>query len=58
MAIRVEVESEIGTSCNPAKVLIYEDDDLVVTVIAEVEPKQGADGGWYPCVILKKHSKV
>ena len=48
MAIRVEVESEIGTSCNPAKVLIYEDDDLVVTVIAEVEPKQGADGGWYP----------
>ena len=54
MAVRVEVKSEIGTSCDPAKVLVYEDDRLVAEVIAEVELKQGANGGYYHCVTLKK----
>lgn len=54
MAVRVEVKSEIGTSRDPAKVLIYEDDRLVTEVVAVVELKQGVDGGWYHCVTLKK----
>lgn len=55
MAIRVEVRSEIGISLDPAKVSIYENDRLVAEVIAEVGLKQGADGGWYHCVIFKKN---
>ena len=54
MAVRVEVKSESGTSREPAKVLVFEDNRLVATIIAEVELKQGADNGWYPCVTLKK----
>jgi len=42
MAVRVNFESESGTSRDPAKVLVYEDDHLVVEVIAEVELKPGA----------------
>lgn len=54
MAIRVEVKSESAISRDPAKVSVYEDDRLVAEVIGEVEFKLGADGGWYPCVALKK----
>ena len=54
MVVKVEVKSEIGTSSDPAKVLVYEDDRLVTEVVAEIELKQGADGGWYHCVTLKK----
>lgn len=57
MAVKVEVRSEIGTSRDPAKVLVYEDDHLVAEVIAEVELKQGADGGWYHCVTLRKQEQ-
>lgn len=52
--VRVEVESEMGTSDRPACVLVYEGDHLVAKVIAEVELKPGADGGYYHCVTLKK----
>lgn len=52
--VRVEIESEIGTSHKPARVLVYEGEKLVATVIATVEPKPGADGEQYPCVTLKK----
>lgn len=52
--VRVELEQEIGISHRPARVLVYENDKLVEEVIARVEPKQGADGGWYHCVVLKK----
>ena len=58
MAVRVEVQSEAGTSRNPAKVLVYEDNRLVATVIAEVELKLGADGGWYHCVTLRTTDKA
>jgi len=54
MAVRIETKSEAGTSREPAKVSVYEDDRLVAEVIAEIELKQGADGGWYHCVTLKK----
>lgn len=54
MAIRVEVESEIATSNRPARVLVYDNNQLVTEIIAKVEPKQGADGGYYPCVTLTK----
>lgn len=53
--VRVEVESEEGTSRCPARVLVYEGDQLVVEVVARTELKRGADGGWYRCVTLKKH---
>jgi hypothetical protein len=52
--VRVEVRSEVGTSNEPAKVLIYDDERLVAEVVAKVELKQGADGGWYNCVTLQK----
>ena len=52
--VRVEVESESGTSHRPARVLVYKDDQLVAEVVAEIELKQGADGGFYHCVTLKK----
>ena len=52
--VRVELEQEVGTSRRPARVLVYEDDQLVAEVVTEVESKQGADGGYYHCVILKK----
>jgi len=54
MAIRVEIVSESGTSLDPAKVFVYENDRLVAEVVAEIELKQGADGGLYSCVTLKK----
>lgn len=58
MSIRVDIKSEAGTSRDPAKVSVYENDRLVAEVIAEVELQQGADGGWYHCVTLKKQERV
>lgn len=58
MAVIVKIQSEYGTSRDPAKVLVYENDRLVAEVIAEVELKQGADGGWYHCVTLKIKAKM
>ncbi|MFA4871888.1 MAG: hypothetical protein WC610_02410 [Patescibacteria group bacterium] len=54
MAVRVKIESERVTSPHPARVLVYEDDRLVAEVIAKVELKEGADGGFYHCVTLEK----
>ena len=56
--VRVVIESEVGTSRRPARVLVYEGGGLVAEVIAEVELKQGADGGYYHCVTLKKVEKA
>lgn len=52
--ISVEIRSEIATSRDPARVLIYDGKRLVAEVTAEVELKSGADGGYYHCVTLKK----
>ncbi len=52
--IRVEIESEGGASSDPARVLIYENEQLKTEITAKIEPKQGADGGFYPCVTLEK----
>ena len=52
--LRIDCQSESGTSHNPARVLIYEGDRLVAEVVATIEPKQGADGGYYRCVVLTK----
>jgi len=57
-AVRVEIESEGGTSSSPARVRIYDQDVLVAEVTAKVEPKQGADGGYYPCVTLENSRKA
>lgn len=55
--VRVKIKSKSVTSREPAKVLIYEDDQLVAEVIAKIEMKQGADGGWYHCVTLRKQEQ-
>jgi len=55
--VRIEIESEIGTSGQPARVLVYERGQLVAEVVAEVELKQGANGGSYHCVTLRKHER-
>lgn len=52
--IRVEIKSQVGTSHDPALVLVYFGDRLITTVTAHIEYEQGADGGYYPCVKLKK----
>ena len=39
--VRIEIESEIGTSRCPARVLVYEGSKLVAEVVAEIELKQG-----------------
>jgi len=49
-AVKVEVQSESGASHDPAYVRVYERNKLVAEVIAKVELKQGADGGYYNCV--------
>ncbi len=54
MNIKVEIESETAISDRPARMLVYEDDRLIAEVIAKIELKQGADGGYYNCVILEK----
>lgn len=58
MTIRIEIKSQIGTSSDPAKVSIYEDERLVAEVTADIEYQPGADGGQYPCVILKKSAAI
>lgn len=54
MTVEVRIESESGTSNHPARVLVYENNQLVAEVLGKIEKRQGADGGWYPCIILKK----
>lgn len=54
MAVRVEVISEEGTSSDPARILVYDNDCLVTEVVGTIEPKQGADGWYYPCVTLER----
>jgi len=50
------VRQEEGTSRDPAEVHVLEDGELVAKVIGRVEGKEGADGGFYPCVTLEIQS--
>ena len=50
--VRVETESEVATSRRPARVLVYENEQLVAEIIATIELKQGADGGYYNCIVF------
>lgn len=54
-SIRVELVDEI-TTIGPyhARVLVYDDEKLITEVHAHVEKEQGADGGYYSVVKLKK----
>ncbi|GEM_PF-5141760 len=53
--VRVELEDEI-TTVGPyyARVCVYKDDMLVAEVHAKIDQEQGADGGYYGVVKLKK----
>ena len=53
MAVRIDIQSESGTSNDPARVRVYENNTLVAERIARIEPMQGADGGWYRCIELE-----
>ncbi|MEK7151717.1 MAG: hypothetical protein AAB784_03335 [Patescibacteria group bacterium] len=52
--IRVEIAQELAIGITPAYVLIYNNDELVTTIVAEIEQEKGADGKYYPCVKLKE----
>ena len=51
--IRVECESQVGTSNRPARVLIYDGQQLVMEVEGTIEYQLGADSRQYPCIVLK-----
>jgi len=55
--VRVVVESEDAISNHPARVLVYKNNRLIAEVVAKVEPQQGADGKYYPCVTLKSRQE-
>ncbi len=50
--VRIEIRSEEATSPLPARVRIYQGETLVREIVASVDLKKGADGGFYPCVTL------
>lgn len=51
--IRIEIESQVGTSRNPASIHIYEGDRLIAEIVASTSLQPGADGGYYDCIILE-----
>jgi len=51
--IRVEMESQVITMNDAARICIYHHDQLITEIIATVRPQQGANMGIYPCVILE-----
>jgi hypothetical protein len=57
MAVKVQADSEGVLSGKPAEVRIYENDRLITKVVAKIELKQGADGGYYHCVVLTEETK-
>ena len=52
--VRVETISEDGFGLRKATIKVFSDETLVAEVVASVVPKQGGDGGFYPCVDLEK----
>jgi len=52
--VRVEIESQVGTSHRPAYVRVYQGDLLVAVVRGTVGLQKGADGGYYDCVELRQ----
>ncbi len=51
--VEVKIQSEGVATNRPAKVRVYVDGKLFTEVVAKIEPQQGADGGYYPAVILE-----
>ncbi|MFH1899569.1 MAG: hypothetical protein ABIJ82_03850 [Patescibacteria group bacterium] len=58
MKTKIEFQSEMVLSKEPAKVKIFNNRQLVATIIAKIEYQQGADGGQYPCVVFVKPAKI
>ncbi len=56
--VRVEGVDEGVRIRRDASVTIYDGDKLVTKVVAKIEKKQGADGGWYDCIVLKKEAST
>lgn len=56
--VRVETEDESVINGTPAIISVYEDEKLIMRMVAKVVPRHGADGGLYPSVIfLEKPEK-
>lgn len=54
--VRIEIESETGTGTRPARIIVYYKDEIVALITGTVEFRPGADGGQYPCVVLKQQT--
>ena len=54
ITIRIESESESATSHKPDRVLIYNNDELLAEIVAELKLQPVADGAYCNCTILKQ----
>ena len=52
MALHIVLKSQDGFSSDPARMRVFDGDTLCVVVEGVIEHHQGADGRFYPCVIL------
>lgn len=52
--IRIEAESESVVLGKEAKVSIFQGEKLLAQIGAKIESQQGADGDYYPAVVLTK----
>lgn len=53
-SLEITLTDESGTGNQPAVLEIRKDNELLVSVQAIIERKQGADGGWYNCVTFRR----
>jgi len=51
--VRIELEDQVGTSHDPARIFIYYEENLLVEINSTTDYKMGADGGYYPCAIFE-----
>lgn len=54
--VTIRLTQEEGTNRALARVEVFLEGVLVGTVAAFIEPKRGADGGFYNCVTLKEET--
>ncbi|MBU6370903.1 MAG: hypothetical protein KGH93_03450 [Patescibacteria group bacterium] len=50
MALKIEVHDEIATQRRPACISIYDGNELVQVIVAEIKQEKGADNGKYGVV--------
>ncbi len=54
--MRIETVDENGTGSQKATIKVFDDNDgLFTTIVGDITLKQGADGGYYHCVVFTEH---